>query len=385
MADYKNIAAIILAAGYSSRMSAFKPLLPMGKSAIINMTVNSFREAGIRNITVVLGHRAFELKPVLDRMKVQYVINEEFDQGMYSSVAAGVRVLGSDVEAAFIIPVDIPLVRSHTIHSLAKELRNNSDVIYPVYQGKRGHPPLIRSTIFPEIMTWSGHGGLRSLLSQYEVMASEVGVWDEGILKDADTPDDYQRILEDGWRGDIPTVSEANALLSDMGVPDAVRQHSLLVSRVAERLAVGLNHAGQGVLLDISLVAVAGLLHDLAKGAPNHANRGAMLIRKLGFPKVAKIVAAHTDIVFDDESTVDEAAVVYLADKLVQGDRIVSIDERFCATKKKFSDMSEVERVIAGRLLTARQIGRKVEQLLGAALEEVISPKIFNSAEKAGC
>jgi len=192
----QNVAAIILAAGFSSRMVEFKPLLPLGGSTVIETAVNVFIRAGISDTTVVIGHRADDLRLVLDRICIRRVINERYKKGMFSSVVAGLQSLGPEVGAAFLLPVDIPLVKSRTVEEIVKAYhRLGQRIFYPVFQSQRGHPPLIPANLFAEIMSWSGDGGLQSFLEQHEAQATEIEVGDEGILLDIDTPDDYSNIL----------------------------------------------------------------------------------------------------------------------------------------------------------------------------------------------
>lgn len=96
-----KITAIILAAGFSSRMKSFKPLLPLGSASVIEIAVRSFQEAGFKDIRIVLGHRAGELIPVCNALHVQWIFNEHYAEGMFSSVKAGVISLGPEVEGFF--------------------------------------------------------------------------------------------------------------------------------------------------------------------------------------------------------------------------------------------------------------------------------------------
>jgi CTP:molybdopterin cytidylyltransferase MocA len=194
----KDLAAIILSAGFSSRMAAFKPLLSMGNSTVIETVINIFLQVGINNITVVLGHRADDLKPVVDRSHVRWIFNERYDEGMYSSVVSGVSGLYSaraEVKGVFLLPVDMPLISSLTIKKITMAYSiSGSHIFYPTYLKQRGHPPLIPSDLFSEILAWNGPGGLRSFLERYEARASGVEVQDKGILMDIDTPEDYSEI-----------------------------------------------------------------------------------------------------------------------------------------------------------------------------------------------
>jgi molybdenum cofactor cytidylyltransferase len=192
-----NMSAIILAGGYSQRMNDFKPLLPLGNSTVVENTVKVFLNAGIQDVTVVVGHRAPELKAALDHVKIKWVYNERFSEGMYSSVVAGVNSLRPDTEGFFLLPADMPLVKSGTVSELLKVyFEKKCDIAYPVFNGKRGHPPFISARLFEPILAWNGSGGLRVLLEQYQNSAQYVEVQDEGILTDIDTPEDYSNLCK---------------------------------------------------------------------------------------------------------------------------------------------------------------------------------------------
>lgn len=191
----KDLAAVILAAGYSSRMAAFKPLLPLGHSSVIETVINTFIMAGINNVTVVLGHRADDLKPLMEHLHIRWVLNEKYSDGMFSSIASGLRSLSPEVKGVFLLPVDMPLVKSKTINEIKIAYsRSGTHIFHPAYLKQRGHPPLIPSDLFPEILAWNGAGGLQYFLEQHEARAYEVGVQDKGILMDIDTPGDYWNI-----------------------------------------------------------------------------------------------------------------------------------------------------------------------------------------------
>ena len=192
-----ELAAIVAAAGYSSRMKAFKPLLPFGRSTVIETALDVFLEAGIKDITVVLGFNAEKLKPILQRKGIGWVYNEDYSQGMYSSVVAGVRSLKPQTKGVFFLPADIPTVKSSTIAALRDVfLQENSTVVYPAYKGRRGHPPLISSALFGDILVYDGEGGLKTLLGRHSHKAHVIEVEDEGMLYDLDTYEDYQTLYQ---------------------------------------------------------------------------------------------------------------------------------------------------------------------------------------------
>ena len=188
----KSVAAIILAGGYSTRMKQFKPLLPLGDSTVIEKTINVFKKSGVNDITVVIGYRANDLKTILEYMGVNWVYNQNYHKGMYSSVVTGVGSLKANTYGVFLLPADMPLVKLETIEEMVRVYKNSKyEIIYPIYKGRRGHPPLISTSLFPAIKNWDGNGGLRALLAKYQTVATQVEVMDEGILTDMDTPEDY--------------------------------------------------------------------------------------------------------------------------------------------------------------------------------------------------
>jgi molybdenum cofactor cytidylyltransferase len=366
-----GVSALILAAGYSSRAPGFKPLLPLGDCSVIETTIKNFRQAGIDAITAVAGYQAAKLLPVLSGLDVKPVFNANFDQGMFSSVLAGIKSLGPEAEAFFLLPADMPLVRSHTIRLLARAYqKTRADVIYPVFQGQRGHPPLISANLLPAILAWNRPEGLRLLLEQHEDNAYELEVLDEGVLLDIDTAADYREVIGCYGCRHIPTLNECEAILTKLKVPDMVVRHSRLVADVAWKLADRLNQAG--IRIDSGLVVAAGLLHDLAKGKPDHACFGAKVLRGLGFPKVAEIVASHTDIAISEIPLLNETALVYLADKLVMYDHVVTIDERFRCSIEKFAGDADVLAAISKRQANAQTIIRQIEAILGQEFAKVI-------------
>jgi len=196
-----NFSALILGAGLSSRMETPKPLLPLGDRTVIEKSISLFQTAGIGQIVVVLGHGARRIEPLLKKAHVRWTVNEDYRSGMFSSVQKGVASL-PPCRAFFMLPADMPLVQAATLTALIDVLEaSGKSICRPCYRGRRGHPPLIASSLIPAILDFKGTGGLRSLLSRYEERTAEVDCNDPGILIDLDTPEDYRRALayhEDG-------------------------------------------------------------------------------------------------------------------------------------------------------------------------------------------
>ena len=124
-----------------------------------------------------------------------------------------------------------------------------------------------------------------------------------------------------------------------------------------------------GVAVDLELARAAALVHDIAKGRRRHAEAGAALLRDFGFPEVAAPVSRHMNFAFDG-SRLDESAIVYLSDKLVQGEARVALETRFAPALARFaSDPSALEGV-QRRFASAQAIARALEERIGS-LESV--------------
>lgn len=197
MVPTPTLAGIVLAAGYSSRMGRFKPLLPLGPYTVVETAVRALRDGGVGEIVVVSGYRAERLRPELERMGVGEAHNAAFDRGMYSSVQAGVAALRGGVGAFFLLPCDVPLAGAETVRLLAEAWAEagDPDVCCPVHGGRRGHPPLISGRLIPEILGEEPDGGLRALLGRYEAIHVDTPV--RGAVMDLDTPEAYEALLEE--------------------------------------------------------------------------------------------------------------------------------------------------------------------------------------------
>jgi molybdenum cofactor cytidylyltransferase len=145
-------------------------------------------------------------------------------------------------------------------------------------------------------------------------------------------------------------------------------------------MGTALNNAGCG--LDLDLIFAAALLHDIAKGTSGHALMGGRILREMGYPRVADIVAEHVDIAVGEGDTINESQVVYLSDKMVQDDRfVVDFRQRFKARLKEFSHSPDIQRNIMRRLENALTIRRRIERRLNRPLQEILSQVVCEAAE----
>ena len=193
----RNPDGIILTAGYSSRMSLFKPLCPVGSEILIDRVVRILKEGGVERIFAVTGHRAELLTERLREQNVVPLFNSAYDDGMYTSVTTAVENLPGDSPGFFMLPVDYPFVLPETIRRLREAFsEGEADVIHPVFGGKKGHPPLIRASLYRRILDYSGENGLGGLLRGEGITHAYIEAGDEGILFDADTDEALEGLLK---------------------------------------------------------------------------------------------------------------------------------------------------------------------------------------------
>jgi molybdenum cofactor cytidylyltransferase len=189
-------AAIVLAGGLSTRMKNFKPLLPLGDATVTDHVIDTFLNAGV-DVFLVAGYRHDDIAAGIKKRDITIVYNPDYEKGMFSSIQAGIRRLPPVYRGFFILPVDIPLVRPETIKQMLNvAVKNPECIIYPVFEGKRGHPPLVPTALASAILRWGKGGGLKAVLKSHEKLAREVPVADSNILFDIDTPEDYKALLE---------------------------------------------------------------------------------------------------------------------------------------------------------------------------------------------
>lgn len=368
-----HIVALVVAAGSSSRLGRLKPLTPLGSSTFITEIAGCFHQAGIRDIRVVIGDRSEEIIPVLERLEVQWIVNTAPDRGMFSSVLTGLESIPSDAQAFFLMPSDIPLVKPQTIEALlGAHVEHSAKIIYPRFNGERGHPPLIPTSRLSRDVSPDYPGGMRAILARHEADALDVDVVDEGILIDCDTPSDYRRILRRWMQSGIPTEAECEALYSRCKVSERVAAHCGVVAEITRILAISLMQAGCSI--DLPLALAAARLHDVARDKPDHAIAGAALLEEMGYPRVASVVGSHTDIqVKAEAAAVSEAELLYVADKCAQEDRLVTFEERFDEPLSRFAQVPEILPRIVKRLDDARLIGKRIEHLIEAPIPRVLT------------
>ena len=190
----KSIAAVVLAAGKSTRMAPHNKLLVAdrsGKPMIARVVDNILSAAAARPILVVTGHRADDIRAALGGRPVTFVDAPAYEAGLAESLKAGIAAVPENAAAAIVCLGDMPLVTARIIDRLiaAYDADEGRTIVVPTHQGRAGNPVLWDRRYFAEILRLSGDGGARGLLKQHMEQVAEVEVDDDAVLRDFDTVD----------------------------------------------------------------------------------------------------------------------------------------------------------------------------------------------------
>ena len=189
-----EVGALIVAAGMSSRMGAFKPMLNIGAISVAQRIIATFQQAGIRKIVMVTGYNAVALERHLAGKGVIFLRNEDYETTqMFDSVKIGLRYLENKCDRVLFTPVDVPLFTANTVKAM---LASDALLACPVCQGERGHPLLIDNGLLPAILQDCGEQGLRGATQRCGAPMTQIPVEDCGTLYDADTPEDFAALVD---------------------------------------------------------------------------------------------------------------------------------------------------------------------------------------------
>jgi molybdenum cofactor cytidylyltransferase len=185
------VAAIVLAAGRSRRMGRRNKLLAeIDGAPMIARAVDAVLAAKASPVIVVTGHQAAKVRAVLAGREVRFAHNHDFDQGLSTSLKAGIEALPGDIDGALICLGDMPRVPSRHLDTLIATFdpREGRAICVPTARGKRGNPVLFGADFFDEMKAAQGDVGARHLIGTHDDQVFEVAIDDDGIFVDVDTP-----------------------------------------------------------------------------------------------------------------------------------------------------------------------------------------------------
>jgi molybdenum cofactor cytidylyltransferase len=193
----RNIAALVLAAGRSSRMGGPNKLLAeIGGRPLARIAVEQVLASQARPVIVVTGHQRECVEQALAGLPVQFVHNGDFADGLGTSLRAGIAALPANVDGAIVCLGDMPQVTAAMIDRLigALDPGKGALIAVPSSDGKRGNPVVWSRRFFPELMAVEGDVGARYLIGRYSEAVVEVPLSGAAALTDVDTPEALEAV-----------------------------------------------------------------------------------------------------------------------------------------------------------------------------------------------
>ncbi|ULC59067.1 nucleotidyltransferase family protein [Flaviramulus sp. BrNp1-15] len=197
----KRISVLILAAGNASRMGRIKQLLPYNNSTLLQVAINNALASKANDVHCVLGANSEIIQKEIKADKVTFINNPNWQEGLSSSIVAGVeylKTLKEETDAIMIMLADQPKVDKYYLNELIDLFKKNENkIIASIYKNRKGVPAIFPSTHFNELLQLKGDKGANLLLnnSDQDVISPDLNI--NNILKDIDTPEDYKRFIKD--------------------------------------------------------------------------------------------------------------------------------------------------------------------------------------------
>ena len=188
----RNVAAVILAAGRSTRMGGPNKLLAeLNGKKLVRIVTEQALASKASKVIVVTGHQSADVKAALKGLDVTLVNNPQFADGLATSVKAGIAAVPASADGAIVCLGDMPLIDAKLIDRLVEAFApdRGSLIVVPVAGGRRGNPVLWSRRFFPELMTLDGDIGARHLIAQHAEAVAEVEVEGKSAFLDIDTPE----------------------------------------------------------------------------------------------------------------------------------------------------------------------------------------------------
>lgn len=191
------IAAIVLAAGESRRMGRQKLLLPYAGRTVIEHIVDQVLSSEAAQTIVVTGHDAQAVEAAMLGRPVTLVENPRFKEGMLTSIRRGLEAVLPTAEGFMVVLGDQPSVSSCLINVLIDGFHKvDKGIVVPLYENDTGHPVIISMAYRDEVLTHFDDTGLRGLIYGHPEFVHRLPVDMPEVLRDMDTPEDYQRELD---------------------------------------------------------------------------------------------------------------------------------------------------------------------------------------------
>jgi molybdenum cofactor cytidylyltransferase len=191
------LAAVILAAGGSSRMGQPKQLLKFRGTSLLRRAIETAQAVPADQVIVVLGSAADQLLPECQATNATVVLNDQWQEGVSTSLRGGLAAVASEARGVFIYPADMPLVTPEALRELAhRQQVSGRPAAMTEAGGVRGVPVFITRSLFPALMIQEGDVGGAQYLRGHPEAVEAVHFDDPDLVRDVDRPEDYARLLE---------------------------------------------------------------------------------------------------------------------------------------------------------------------------------------------
>jgi molybdenum cofactor cytidylyltransferase len=181
----------------SRRLGEPKQLIRVGESSLLERVINAARQSRASEVVLIVGFAADQILKAVSTDGIKVVVNGAYEEGMSSSLRAGIGAVHPQTQAALIVLADQPFVRPSTLDRLIEHHhRFKPQVVIPTYKGFRGNPVLLDRSLFPEMAEIKGDVGCRAIFGRLTGSIAKLEIDDPGILLDVDTREDVEKLAD---------------------------------------------------------------------------------------------------------------------------------------------------------------------------------------------
>ena len=329
--------------------------LPSGAGNVL-WELSTFKKAGVRRAVIVTGSRREEAEAALRDapLPVSFVCDPDFDRDDLLRLArAGLTAAvtppadGRDendasgtapADGIFFSLTETPLFTPFTPESLQDRMgMSDCDLFIPTCAGEDGYPLLIRADAVSKLKDTGAIESIKEIPDRTGLRVLRVDVPDHGAILRSDTPEGYRSLSEELRLRQAPDAGYCARILDWACTEPDCRAHMEAVAAVAEEICTAClpRAAMNGITLHPDTIRGAALLHDVLKGMDHHAKRGQQLLEALDMPEVAALVGSHVDLLPEQLTDLNDALILFLADKLIRGDRRITLEEHFSIKRRE--------------------------------------------------
>lgn len=375
----KDIAGIILAAGYPSRLREVKPLMKLGGANVIERVTEALLLAGVYNLFLVAGAwRDAIMREYIFRNDIREIHYSLDETDLPSAVQTGTAAIPRNIPAFLLMPADCAAVNPATIKQIInffKSKADDADIVQPVFEGRPGYPVLLSSRVIPDILsdrTFCSEG-FGKFFARYPDRCFRFPVSDSGTVMRIELMSDYELMTIRSERYDLSNPIEGERLLSAEDLPETRKEHSRFVERITD--IIGEELYTRRVDIDRDAARCAALLHDVRFFSDNPELAGKRFAFDNNLARAGAIIGGHLGSGID-ERELTEKEIVFLADQFAYEDILVSVDRRF--ERDEYRKRNDGEALFKTRSIhqTASRIIVNIERVIRRPVYELLKRKL---------